>query len=83
MTSVNNTTTLFGSNDPVLALALVFGIMLLMAGFKEKMLWLLAGPCWILMGIAIFNSYDPAFMLMSVGLGLTLLFMGAYDAFKR
>ena len=77
--TVNNTTTLFASNDPVLAMALIFGILLIMIGFKDKIFWLLAGPCWILMGIAIFNTLDPAFMLMSVGLGIVLFFMGAMN----
>ena len=64
-------------------LALAFCSILLVLGIKMWMFWLLAGPCWIIMGIAIFIDYGEAFMLMSVGLGLTLLFMGAYDAFKR
>ena len=71
-----------GEADTLLALALIFGFMLMAIGFKEKVFWLLAGPCWILMGIAIFNAYDASFMYMSVGLGLTLLFMGAYDALR-
>ncbi|MBU0598977.1 hypothetical protein KKF61_08405 [Patescibacteria group bacterium] len=80
----NNTTLMtLGESDAVLGMAILFCMMLLVLGVKEKMFWLLAGPCWIIMGIAIFIDYGEAFMLMSVGLGLTLLFMGAYDAFKR
>jgi hypothetical protein len=63
-----------------LVLALIFGIMLLILGFKHKVFFALAGPCWILMGIAIFKQYDEAFMYMSVGLGMIVFAWGAYDA---
>jgi hypothetical protein len=75
----NSTLLTLGEADTTLALALIFGFVLLALGFKEKMFWLLAGPCWILFGITIFMAYDVAFMFMSVGLGLVLLFMGALN----
>ena len=76
----NSTLLTLGEADTTLALALIFGIMLLALGLKDKKFWIVGGPCWILMGITIFMPYGAAFMLMSVGLGLTLLFMGAYSA---
>lgn len=65
-----------------LILALAFCTILLMAGFKERTLWLLAGPCWMICGIAVFLDYGDAFMMMSVGLGLFLFIKGAYDVSK-
>ena len=73
---VNNTTTLFGSSDPTIALALIFGIMLIAFGFKERSLWILAGPVWIISGMTIFISYGVVFLLVSVGLGIVLMFKG-------
>ena len=55
---------------------------LLMAGFKERTLWLLAGPCWVLCGLMVFMDYGDAFMMMSVGLGVFLFIKGAYDVSK-
>lgn len=62
-----------------LILALSFCSLLLAAGFKERTIWLLAGPCWMLMGILVFLDYGDAFMMMSVGLGFFLFIKGAYD----
>jgi hypothetical protein len=80
--TLNNTTTLFGSSDPTVALALVFGILLLVIGLKRNEFWILAGPVWIICGLTIFISYGVVFLLTSVGLGMVLLIMGAYDALK-
>lgn len=80
---VNNSTLLtLGEADTILALGLIFGFMLMAIGFKNKLFWLVAGPAWILFGITIFMAYDVSFMYMSIGLGLALLFMGAYDALR-
>jgi hypothetical protein len=72
--------------DTVSVLALILGlafcIILLMAGFKERTLWLLAGPCWVLCGLMVFMDYGDAFMMMSVGLGVFLFIKGAYDVSK-
>jgi len=76
---LNNTTTLFGSNDPVVALALVFGIMLMAFGFKRREFWVLAGPVWIISGLTIFISYGVVFLLASIGLGLVLLIEGVMN----
>lgn len=62
-----------------LILALSFCTLLLAAGFKERSIWILAGPCWMLCGILVFLDYGDAFMMMSVGLGLFLMIKGAYD----
>ena len=62
-----------------LILALAFCIILLMAGFKERTLWLLAGPCWMVCGFLVFMDYGQAFMLMSLGLGMFLMLKGAFD----
>jgi hypothetical protein len=67
--------------DTGLALALIFGFLLIFLGFKQREFMLLAGPCWILMGVAIFMPYGVAFMLMSVGVGLVLFIKGALDVF--
>jgi len=74
--TLNNTTTLFGSSDPTLALALIFCIMLLVLGMKEKTLWILAGPVWIISGLTIFIDYGDVFLLASIGIGLVLFFEG-------
>lgn len=76
----NSTLLTLGEADTTLALALIFGMLLLALGFKNKVFFALAGPCWILMGITIFMAYDVAFMYMSVGLGMILFVWGAYDA---
>ena len=73
---VNNTTTLFGSSDPTIALALVFGGLLIAMGFKQREFWILAGPVWIICGLTIFISYGVVFLLVSVGLGIVLMFKG-------
>ena len=78
--TLNNTTTLFGSSDPTLALALIFCVMLMALGFKEKYFWVLAGPVWIITGLTIFIDYGVVFLLSSVGLGMVLLITGAYNA---
>jgi hypothetical protein len=73
--------------DTVSVLALILAIMFcfgfLVVGFKEKALWLLAGPTWIFCGMTIFMDYGDAFAILSMGLGLVLLFMGAYDVWKK
>jgi len=61
----------------IIALCFCFGIML--AGFKEKILMLLAGFVWIACGVAIYIDYGDLFMYMSVGLGSVLLIKGAID----
>jgi hypothetical protein len=71
---VSDTTTIL-----TFILALSFGFGLMALGFKDKVLFILAGFVWIFCGIAIYVVYDPAFMYMSIGLGLILLFEGAYD----
>ena len=63
-----------------IALCFCFGIML--AGFKERMLLIMAGFVWMVCGIAIFIDYGDAFLYVSVGLGAALLFKGAYDVWK-
>lgn len=77
-----NTTLAFAEGDTALALGLIFCILLLMVGFKDKTFWLLAGPVWILSGIVIFMPYSEWFMVMSAGLGIVLLMRGAYEVYK-
>jgi hypothetical protein len=75
--TVNNTTLLtLGDSDTTLALALVFGFMLIAMGFKRSEFLILAGPVWIISGMTIFISYGVVFLLVSVGLGLVLMFKG-------
>lgn len=78
----NNTTLAFAEGDAALGLALIFCILLLMIGFKEKMFWLLAGPVWVICSISIFMPYHELFMIMGAGLGMSLILMGAYDVYK-
>jgi len=74
---VNNTTLLtLGDSDTTLALALVFGFMLMGMGFKRSEFLILAGPVWIISGLTIFISYGVVFLLVSVGLGIVLMFKG-------
>ena len=74
---VNNTTLLtLGDSDTTLALALVFGFMLMGMGFKRSEFLILAGPVWIISGLTIFIDYGVVFLLVSVGLGLVLMFKG-------
>lgn len=72
--------------DTVSVLALVIGLVFcfgfLVLGFREKLLWLLAGPVWIICGISIFYDYGGAFMIASVGLGIAVFVMGAKDALR-
>ena len=82
MLNETNTTLTFAEGDTVLGLALVFCILFLMIGFKEKTFWLLAGPVWILSGIVVFMPYSEFFMIVSAGLGIVLLMWGAYDVYK-
>ena len=70
----------FASFELAIALCFCFGIML--AGFKERMLLILAGLVWMVCGIAIFIDYGDVFLYVSVGLGASLLFKGAYDVWK-
>jgi len=60
-------------------IAIIFGFGTIWMGFKERMFWILSGFLWIFCGIAVFVDYGAAFMYMSIGLGLILLFEGAYD----
>jgi len=74
---VNNTTLLtLGDSDTTLALALVFGFMLMGIGFKRSEFLILAGPVWIISGLTIFINYGIVFLLISVGLGIVLMFKG-------
>jgi len=74
---VNNTTLLtLGDSDTTLALALVFGFMLMGIGFKRPEFLILAGPVWIISGLTIFINYGIVFLLISVGLGIALMFKG-------
>jgi hypothetical protein len=74
---VNNTTLLtLGDSDTTLALALVFGFMLMGIGFKRSEFLILAGPVWIISGLTIFINYGIVFLLISVGLGIALMFKG-------
>jgi len=57
-------------------MSLLFGFGLLMAGFKYRELWILAGPIWIICGLTIFISYGVVFLLVSIGLGIVLMFKG-------
>lgn len=60
-------------------LALVFCFGFLLAGFKDRLFLLIAGPCWIICGMFVFNIYGDFFTIMSLGLGATLFIKGAYD----
>jgi hypothetical protein len=74
---VNNTTLLtLGDSDTTLALALVFGFMLMGIGFKRSEFLILAGPVWIISGLTIFINYGIVFLMISVGLGIVLMFKG-------
>lgn len=74
---VNNTTLLtLGESDTTLALALVFGFMLIAMGFKRSEFLILAGPVWIISGLTIFIDYGIVFLMVSVGLGIALMFKG-------
>jgi hypothetical protein len=75
----NNTTILLETEGAVLGLALVFCIILLAVGFKDRVFWLVAGPVWIICGLAVFLDYGEVFMLLSVGVGLFLFIRGALD----
>ena len=66
-----------------LVIALVFCFGLMLAGFKERIFFLLAGPVWIICGMVIFLPYHDLFMITAVGLGITLLFKGAYDVMHQ
>jgi len=66
-------------SDTTLALALVFGFMLMGIGFKRREFWILAGPVWIISGLTIFITYGVVFLLVSVGLGLVLLIEGVMN----
>lgn len=74
---VNNTTLLtLSDSDTTLALALVFGLILMGIGFKRPEFLVLAGPVWIIAGLTIFIDYGLVFLLVSVGLGIVLMFKG-------
>jgi len=84
MVTDNSTLLTLTDSDTTLALALIFGFLLIALGLKQKEFMLLAGPFWIFIGVAIFMPYfespmNMAFMLMSTGIGLVLLVKGAYD----
>lgn len=73
----NNTTLLtLSDSDTTLALALVFGFMLMGMGFKRSEFLVLAGPVWIISGLTIFIDYGLVFLLVSVGLGIVLMIKG-------
>jgi len=59
-----------------LTLAFTFGFGLMAAGFKRNEFFILAGPVWIICGLTIFITYGVVFLLVSVGLGLVLMFKG-------
>jgi len=59
-----------------LLMALLFGFGLLIAGLKFRELWILAGPVWIICGLTIFIPYGVVFLLVSIGLGIVLMFKG-------
>jgi hypothetical protein len=82
MTDNNTTLMALGTADTTLALALIFGFMLMAVGFKHKEFWILAGPLWIISGLTIFIDYGIVFLLTSIGLGMALLIMGAYNALE-
>ena len=82
MVNETNTTLAFAEGDAVLGLALVFCILLLMIGFKDKMFWILAGPVWMISSVAVFMEYSQWFMVMGAGLGIVLLMRGAYEVHK-
>lgn len=74
---VNNTTLLtLGQSDTILALALIFGFMLMGIGFKRSEFLIIAGPVWIISGLTIFIDYGVVFMFVGIGLGLVLFFEG-------
>jgi hypothetical protein len=50
--------------------------MLMGIGFKQHEFLILAGPVWIISGLTIFISYGVVFLLISIGLGIVLLFKG-------
>jgi len=81
MANETNVLTL-AQDDTVLMLAMVFCIVLLWVGFKDKMFWLLAGPVWIICAVGIFMPYHQLFMVMGAGLGIVLLMRGAYEVFN-
>jgi len=62
-----------------LSIALMFGFGMVYVGLKRSEMMLLAGPVWMIFGLAIFMTYHQAFMVMSVGLGIVLLVRGAYE----
>ena len=76
MVADNTTLLTLGDSDTTLALALVFGFMLMGMGFKRSEFLILAGPVWIISGLTIFIDYGLVFLLVSVGLGLVLMFKG-------
>lgn len=75
----NETVVTWAAGDMALGLALIFCMLLLMMGFKDKTFWILAGPVWIISSVAIFMEYSQWFMVMGAGLGIVLLMRGAYE----
>jgi hypothetical protein len=57
-------------------LAFALGALLLIVGFKDNTFWILAGPVWVISGLLIFIDYGVVFLLVSVGLGIVLMFKG-------
>ena len=80
---VNNTTLLvLSDSDTTLALALVFGFILMGIGFKRSEFLFLAGPVWIISGLLIFIDYGVVFLSASVCLGIVLMMQGAMSYAK-
>jgi hypothetical protein len=79
---LNNTTLTLGEGDTMIALALIFGIMLMALGMKKNEFWVLAGPVWIISGLTVFIDYGDVFLLSSVGLGMVLLILGVMSIGK-
>lgn len=78
----NSTLMSLGEADTTLALAMIFCLILLVIGVRENMFWILAGPVWIVCGLTIFINYGIIFELSSIGLGMGLFIMGAYNALQ-
>jgi len=79
----NNTTLMtLGESDAALGMAILFCMMLLVLGMKEKMFWILAGPVWIICGLTIFITYGDVFLLASIGIGIVLFLEGVLGIAK-
>lgn len=75
-----------GLDPTTTAILIGFGTLVLAMARKPPqrgLYYFFSGLVWLLSGLTIFTEYGPEWVIVTVGLGLLILFEGAYELIQE